>query len=149
MCCSTLATDVHIHDFGLCFPPNGFMIASLIAPLTTTWYFPIFNSIPKIRFKSEGATTTSSSVPRTGHQFWKSVLHDTHSWWTKVTTQTQFVQSIMVFMRFLRYSSCTRWGICPPVKTSLVQIHIHVANLDPTQLSSSSHLRILSIRVVA
>ena len=49
-------------------------------------------------------------------------------------------------MRFLRYSSCTRSSICPPVKASFVKIHKHAANLDPTQLSSSSHPRILYVK---
>ena len=37
-----LATEVNIHDFGVCFPPNGLTIASMMAPLTTSWYFLTF-----------------------------------------------------------------------------------------------------------
>ena len=57
VCSRTLATEFSIHDFGVCFPPNGFTSASMIAPLTTPWYFLIFISVPKMRF------TTGSIVP--------------------------------------------------------------------------------------
>ena len=53
--CRSLATDVNMHDLGVCSPPIGRTIASRIAQLTTSWYFLIFNSCPKIRFKSVGA----------------------------------------------------------------------------------------------
>ena len=46
--CRTLATDVNMHDKGVCSPPNGRTEASMIALLTTSWYFWIFNSYPKI-----------------------------------------------------------------------------------------------------
>ena len=39
VCGRTLAAEFSIHDFGVCFPPNGFTKASMIAPLTTSWYF--------------------------------------------------------------------------------------------------------------
>ena len=49
---------------------NGFTTASMLAPLTTSWYFSFFNSVPKMRFKSVGAENHNSSiVPRTAHQF--------------------------------------------------------------------------------
>ena len=53
------------YDFGVCFPPNGFTIASMIAPFTTSWYFqfPRCDSSPWAQ-----RTTTGSIVPRTGHQ---------------------------------------------------------------------------------
>ena len=35
VCCRTLATEVTIHDFGVCFPPK---VACTTAPLTTSWY---------------------------------------------------------------------------------------------------------------
>ena len=93
VCCRTLATEVNIHDFGVCFPPSGFTIASMIAPLTTSWYFFYFKSLPKIRFKSVGAEN-HSRLPCTTHRTsilkssamlkilppaWKIVLDDTHS----------------------------------------------------------------------
>ena len=36
MRCRTLTTEVNMHDFGVCFPPNGFTMASMIALLTTS-----------------------------------------------------------------------------------------------------------------
>ena len=37
--CCTVATDVNIHDVGVCFPPSGLEVASMIARLTTSWSF--------------------------------------------------------------------------------------------------------------
>ena len=47
-CSRTLATDVNMHDLGVCSPPNGRTIASMIAMLTTSWY--LLNSSPEILF---------------------------------------------------------------------------------------------------
>ena len=46
--CRTLATDVNMHDLGVCSPPNGRTVASTKAMMTTSWYLLIFNSSPKI-----------------------------------------------------------------------------------------------------
>ena len=46
--CRTFANDVNMHDLGVCSPPNGHKIASVIAMLITSWYFWIFKYCSKI-----------------------------------------------------------------------------------------------------
>ena len=58
----TFATDVNMHDLGVCSPPNGRKIVSAIASSATLWYFfdVQFNSSPKIRFNLVGAENQNS-----------------------------------------------------------------------------------------
>ena len=90
---STLATEVSIHDIGVRSPLNGRTMASLVALLTTSWYFLIFKSRPIIRFKFVGAenynrlhcTTHGTSILKSSTMLqmssscWIIVLDDTHS----------------------------------------------------------------------
>ena len=52
---------------------------------------------------------------------------------------------IMDIIRFFGYSSYSGSNICHPVKASLLQIHMHAANLDPTHLSPFSQTLILCV----
>ena len=75
---------------GVRYQQNGFTITSMTALLTTSWYFLIFNSLPKMRFKFVGAEnhsrlhcTThgtsilkSSAMLRMSSSCWKIVLDD-------------------------------------------------------------------------
>ena len=93
VCCSTLAIEVNMHDFGVRFQQNGFTVASMIAPWTTSWYSLISNSLPNMRFKSVGAenhsrlhcTTHGTSILKSSTMLkissscWTIVLDDTPS----------------------------------------------------------------------
>ena len=145
--CNILATDTNMHDLGECFPPNGLDIASAIAMLTTSWYFSNFKSdfFQKIHSISLVLkTTTCTIVPPTDYRFCNPIPCPSllpHAGILCFLTPTrdqrkcQHRPSSCTAQRttfFFKYSSVAGFGICPFVNASLVKIHIHAANLDPT-----------------
>ena len=126
--CCTVATDVNIHDVGVCFPPNGLEVASMISRLTTSWYFFNFSSLICLIFHPSWLlkTTTCTIVPHTEYRFCNPVpcpsllphagqvcfLAPTRDF-SKVPAHTQSVHSIMDNIRFFRYSSIAGFGFCP------------------------------------
>ena len=121
VCCVGPLPPMSTCTTSVCSPPNGRTIASMIALLTTSWYFSKFNSCPKIRFKFVGAeyhhslhctthgtsTLKSNSMLKNSASCWMIVLADNHSWSTKMLAQTQCVQ-IQDLLLFLveNLSSC-------------------------------------------